>query len=235
MKRFWKRAVAGPIEEGGYPVLLDGRGVKTPERRQLLLPTEALAVETAAEWAAVDQEVEPDRLPLTQLANTILDRVMTDREALVEPILAYCTSDLLLFRAPYPENLTARQSQIWDPVLHWIAQRYDAPFTTTAALLPPEQAASSVAAVDQAVRALDPWRFGLVQAATPLFGSLFLGLAFVERRIGSKEAHMAACLEELFQAENWGDDGEAAERRAGLLAEAETLRRFRDALEPSDV
>ena len=41
-KRFYKLAEAGPVD-GGFGVLLDGRGVRTPAGARLAVPTLALA------------------------------------------------------------------------------------------------------------------------------------------------------------------------------------------------
>ena len=41
MKRFYRNAVSEPAA-GGYRILLDGRGVKTPAREPLLAPSERL-------------------------------------------------------------------------------------------------------------------------------------------------------------------------------------------------
>ena len=42
--RFYKDAVVGEAADGGHPVLLDGRAVRTPARRPLAAPTQALEI-----------------------------------------------------------------------------------------------------------------------------------------------------------------------------------------------
>jgi len=42
LKRFWTEACVSEAE-GGYAVLLDGRGVKTPAKASLVVPTGELA------------------------------------------------------------------------------------------------------------------------------------------------------------------------------------------------
>ena len=42
LKRFWTEASVSETE-GGYAVLLDGRGVKTPAKTSLVVPTVELA------------------------------------------------------------------------------------------------------------------------------------------------------------------------------------------------
>ncbi|HBR41183.1 MAG TPA: ATPase, partial [Sulfitobacter pontiacus] len=45
-KRFWKDAAVVEAE-GGYTVELDGRGIKTPAKRALVVPTRAMAQKIA--------------------------------------------------------------------------------------------------------------------------------------------------------------------------------------------
>ena len=51
LKRFWTEASVSETE-GGYAVLLDGRGVKTPAKTSLVVPTVELARAIADEWDA---------------------------------------------------------------------------------------------------------------------------------------------------------------------------------------
>src|SRR5437588_3762654 len=59
----------------GFGILLDGRPARTPRQRLLAAPACALADAIAAEWEAQTDHVDPARMPLTRLANTILDGV----------------------------------------------------------------------------------------------------------------------------------------------------------------
>src|SRR5262245_32826692 len=77
--RLWQRfyAQAGVAGGGGeFGVVRDGRPVKTPARRPLAAPSSALAQELAAEWDAQRDVIDPARMPLTRLANTIIDGVV---------------------------------------------------------------------------------------------------------------------------------------------------------------
>ncbi len=56
-KRFYERASAG--EGPAYPVLLDGRAIKTPAKNTLAAPVRSLAEAIAAEWDAQVDHVDP--------------------------------------------------------------------------------------------------------------------------------------------------------------------------------
>ena len=67
MKRFYKETGVD-ADEGGFRVLLDGRPLKTPAKRELLLPVEGLADAVAEEWDAQAENIQPDVMPITRLA-----------------------------------------------------------------------------------------------------------------------------------------------------------------------
>ncbi|NNK17445.1 MAG: ATPase, partial [Sulfitobacter sp.] len=67
-KRFWKEAAVEDAD-GGFAVKLDGRPVKTPAKRALILPTRPMAEVVAAEWDAQEGEIKPHLMPATKTAN----------------------------------------------------------------------------------------------------------------------------------------------------------------------
>src|SRR5712691_9972325 len=73
-RRFYKNVGLAHDSEG-FSVALDGRLVKTPARRPLAAPTRSLAEAIAAEWEAQAEVIDPAKMPLTRLANTIIDGV----------------------------------------------------------------------------------------------------------------------------------------------------------------
>jgi chaperone required for assembly of F1-ATPase len=57
-------------------------------------------------------------------------------------------------------------------------------------------------------------------------GSLVLGLALAEGQLDAGAAHALGCLDELFQAEAWGEDAAAVARRAAIAEEIDLAARF---------
>ena len=119
MRRFYTAASVGE----GRRILLDGKKVKTPGRRDLALPTDALAGAIADEWNAQDRKIDPRSMPLTGLANAAIDRIAPEPAAFARGLAAYGESDLLCYRAEGPAPLVARQAERWDPILAWAEQR----------------------------------------------------------------------------------------------------------------
>src|SRR5262249_38699279 len=100
-KRFYKD-VGGAAAPEGFAVPLGGRPVPTPARRSRAAPTRQLGEALAAEWDAQTDVVDPARMPLTRLANTIIDGVATVAGDVAAEVEKYLGSDLVCYRAEGP-------------------------------------------------------------------------------------------------------------------------------------
>jgi chaperone required for assembly of F1-ATPase len=212
-RRVWSAVTVEP-RGSGFSVLLDGRPVFTPARAILLLPRRAIAEAVATEWSAQGETVNPDTLPLTRLANTAQDRVAGSEAAVIGEIVGYGATDLLCYRAPHPASLAARQADAWDAPLAWARSRYGAALVCAVGLMHVTQPPESLSRLRQAVEACaaEQGPLGLVALAelVALSGSLVLGLAVAEGAAGAGDAWAASRIDETFQAEQWGEDAEAA-------------------------
>ena len=225
MKRFY-RDVTTAGGAGGWSVLLDGRPVRTPARRALEVPTEALAEAIAAEWAAQGDAVEPDTMRLTRLATTAVDLMPQRRVDAVAEAAGYGGTDLLCYRAVAPASLASRQSEAWQPWLDWAERQYDARLAWVRGVMPASQPAVALKALSHAVERLDPWRLVGVHAAATTLGSLVLALALERGVIDAERAVATALLDELFEIEQWGEDAEQARRHTRLQADVAAAERF---------
>ncbi|HEX2216650.1 MAG TPA: ATP12 family protein [Xanthobacteraceae bacterium] len=211
--RFYRTASAGEEEGGSFPVLLDGRPVRTPARRLLAAPTEPLAADVAAEWEAQQEVVDPARMPLTRLANTIIDGVCDAVPDVASEVTKYIGSDLLFYRADQPEGLVREQTLLWDPVLAWAHEALGARFILTEGVVFTAQPDRALAAVAAAVPR-EPWRLGAVHSITTLTGSALLALAVLRARLTAEAAWTAAHVDEDWNIAQWGRDELALARRA---------------------
>jgi chaperone required for assembly of F1-ATPase len=222
VRRFYKAAAVGE----GNRILLDGRPVKTPSRRDLALPGALLAEAIADEWNAQGESIDPRAMPLTGLANAAVDRVAPDAPAFARGLAAFGESDLLYYRAEGPAPLVARQTLLWDPILAWAQQRYDAVFELTHGIIHMPQPSDSVARLAGAVAARDPFALAGLSPLVTISGSLLIALALAEGETGVDQAWAAAALDEQWQAENWGEDREAAAALANRRADFAAAARF---------
>jgi chaperone required for assembly of F1-ATPase len=224
-RRFYKSASSTPVD-GGWGILLDAKALRSPAKRPFVLPTEALAKAIADEWQAQGEKIAPTSMPLMQFAATAIDRLADDSTALVEEIAAYGHSDLICYRSEEPPALAQRQEETWQPLIAWAAERYDVALNVTSGIVAVEQPAHALATFRRVLKACDLFALTALAGATGMAGSLVIALALMEGRLGPDEAVDAALLDELFQAERWGNDPEAERRRAAIRADLRAAKRF---------
>jgi chaperone required for assembly of F1-ATPase len=229
VKRVYEEASARPAE-GGWGIALDGRPLRTPGRRELIVPSESLAAAIAAEWDAQQSDIEPHRMPLTRLAATALDRTAVEGAKVGADVANYAGTDLVCYRAEHPPALAARQHATWQPLIDWAAGRYDAGLAVTPGILPTAQSPASLKIYAGVVAALDDFRLTALQAAAASCGSLVIALALLEGRLDADGAFAASQLDESFQIEAWGEDAEAAQRRRAIAEDIGATARFLELL-----
>ena len=167
-------------------------------------------------------------MPLTRLANTALDGVAQDPQAVAEDIVRFSGSDLVCYRAGEPQELVARQAEAWDPLIDWAHSALGARFMLAEGVMHVEQPREAVAAVSAHVgRFRGPLELAAIHTMTTLTGSAILALAVAMNAISPEEAWRAAHVDEDWNIELWGEDAEAAARRrkrwAEMKAAADTL------------
>lgn len=216
-KRFYQAAGVEEAEDG-FAVLLDGKPVKTPRRRTLTAPTAPLAQSIAGEWNAQKDAIDPARMPLTRLANAVIDAVADAPDAVAAEVAHYLGSDLVCYRAEAPEELVAAQAAAFDPVLAWAHEVLGARFVAVAGVMhapqPPPAIAAARAAIPQ-----DPWRLGAVSSATALTGSALLALMLAQGARDAAAVWTIAHVDEDWQMTQWGRDQIALARRDFRYAE----------------
>jgi chaperone required for assembly of F1-ATPase len=211
-KRFYQRAHVGGDESNGFAVLLDGKPIKTPARRTLAAPAQGLAEELAKEWDAQQTVIDPGRMPLTRLANAVIDAVSAQPRPVAEEVAKYLGSDLLVYRAATPAGLVTLQAKHWDPVLAWAQSSLGARFVLVEGVVYAAQPDTALSAARAAIP-VEPWKLGAVASITTLTGSALLALALNAGHIDADAAWAAAHVDEDWQMAHWGRDDAAIARR----------------------
>jgi chaperone required for assembly of F1-ATPase len=213
-RRFYTSVEVGALDPlTGHAILLDGRIARTPGKRELRLHSEALARAAAAEWAAQQAAIDPALMPLTRLVNTAIDGVALRMADVAADVAKYAMSDLLCYRADFPEGLAERQREAWDPVLAWIAETHGTTLTVGTGLMPITQPAEVGQGIAAAIAPLDPLRLTALHVMTTLMGSALLALAVLGGHLTPEAAWDAAHIDEDWQIAEWGEDAEARARR----------------------
>lgn len=216
-KRFYKAVSVGEAE-GGWTILLDGRGIRTPMKNALVAPTKALAEIMAAEWDAQGERIDPFTMPVTRLAHGAIDSAGANRDSLIAEVLKYAGTDLLRHRAEEAE-LATRQRECWDPYLEWAETELGARLPAVSGIMPAETTPEALEALQSRAGGYDSWKLTALGQATALTTSAVLGLALVEGRATATVIFKASRVDEDYQIEHWGEDAEASKRAERLEGE----------------
>ncbi|QMU56850.1 MAG: ATPase [Boseongicola sp.] len=217
-KRFWKSANSSQVP-GGWAVLLDGRAVKTPAKRQLIVPTRELADPIALEWDSQIDVVDPAMMPWTRSANAAIDKVAEQRSEVEGHLIEYAETDLLIYRADNPDGLVARQADRWDPVLDWVASRYDVRLLPATGVMPVAQDGDALRRLAGVMSPMTHFELTGFYDLVTLSGSFSIALAVSEGVRTADEGWALSRLDEEWQIEQCGRD-ELAEDEAELKRSA---------------
>jgi chaperone required for assembly of F1-ATPase len=233
LRRRFYQAVDVREAAGGFAIELDGRPVRTPARGSLAAPARALADVLAAEWEAQREVINPAAMPLTRLANSIIDGVISRPGPVADEVAKYLASDMVFYRAADPGGLVARQAQHWDPVMDWARDTLGARFILGEGIAHVSQSEEALAAARRAVPQIDgdastPWRLGALHSVTTLTGSALLALALLHGALTADAVWAAAHVDEDWNMDQWGRDDmvlrQRAFREAEMRAAATVLR-----------
>lgn len=230
MKRFYK-VVTIEKKPGGFEIYLDGKPVKTPNKKTLLIPHEKLAQAIMCEWAEQGDDIVPDLMPLTQIMTTCIDRVREHRVEMKKTAMAYLDTDLLCYRAEPPAAVSTAQAEVWDPYLKWFEKEFGVALLVTCdlnALTQPDEARRAASAY---VDSLDDVMFTVFQLIVSLSGSLILGLAFVKGHADPEAVFNAAHVEEQYKAAIYDEEKHGAapqeeQKRAVMLRDLAAAQAF---------
>src|SRR6476661_7192695 len=216
-QRFY--AHAGLVEApDGFVITLDDKPVRTPSGRILAAPNREIADGIVAEWEGQQETIDPLTMPLTRLANSVIDSVVDRVEAVADDVAKYLGSDLLFYRAGHPEALVAREAAHWDPIVFWAAETLGAHFMLAEGIVHVRQPETAIASA-RAAFPDDPWSIAALHVVTTLTGSALLALALMHGVRDPDQIWTAAHVDEDWNIEKWGVDEEVAARRAARLVD----------------
>lgn len=192
----------------------------------MILPTRTMAEAVAAEWADIAADIDPRRMPVTRAANAAIDKVAVQFDEVAGMIAAYGASDLLCYRAAAPEALSRAQAAAWDPLLDWAERAHGARLVATKGVAPVVQPGEAVGRLSSAVFACTPFELTALHDLVTLTGSLVLALAATGEEFDPLDLWRLSRFDEDWQADQWGEDEEAAEAAGRRRADFLLARRF---------
>lgn len=208
----------------GTLVMLDDKELRSPLQRPLNLPTHALASALAQEWDAQEKQVDPRRMPQTQLVMTAVDRVADNRVAVQLELMRYLETELICHYGDHPKLVAYQQAQ-WQDLHHWLRENFGVTLPVTHGIQPIRSTSEPIWLADY-LASLDLFQLTALQLAVSVLGSLVIGLALVEKQLSATAALRAAEAETFFQAQQWGLDPDTAKRHDSQLAELRVIEKF---------
>ncbi len=224
-KRFYEKVEISKSDNGFF-ILLDGRILKTPDKKNLLLASKAHAEIIAQEWQRQGQDILPQTMPCTRLINVAISQTPIRRDDLVAGFVKYIGTDLLCYRANTPQDLLARQEKHWQKYLDWAKNKHGMYFNVTGGIKAIAQPKETIVKAKKYAAVLDDIAITLLLHFTASYGSAVLAMAVMDRYVDAKTAFDISMLDETYQNELWGEDKDAAVRADFVREELGQLERL---------
>lgn len=231
MKRFYREVSTERLEHG-FAVRLDDRPIRTAAGAPQIVPSCTMARALAAEWHMQGEELDLTLFRFRDLADYAIDIVGQERGAALDRLLAFAETDTLCYRADPEEALYRRQLEVWEPLLTAFEAAENVQLARVSGVIHRAQPEETLAALRVRLSALDDFTLAGLLTCASLAASLCIALAALQPEADIDALWNAANLEELWQAELWGQDSEAEHRFALRHAEfrrgAEFIRLIAD-------
>jgi len=147
------------------------------------------------------------------------------RDDIISKLVQFSKNDSLLFWDT-DASVAQKQEQLWAPVLKWANLTLNADYAATDKLEVAEPAGNSLDGLRSFMEGMSDEELAAFYLASMNMKSELLAAALVKGHINADEAYNAAYLEELSQAERWGHDKIADERRASMKNELSDIEDF---------
>ncbi len=162
---------------------------------------------------------------MTTDLNEALRDVKQHREEIINRLVQYAETDLLLFWGTDKE-LKCRQEKVWAPIIYWANEAIKSEFRHTESFDIPEECRTSACQLKVFMESLSDKELTAFYSAALNMKSVLLAMAMIKRKINAEEAFHAAFLDELWQNEKWGADEEAVRRRELIKQELSSIEAF---------
>ncbi|XP_056286041.1 ATP synthase mitochondrial F1 complex assembly factor 2 [Pseudoliparis swirei] len=204
-KRFYQD-VSLSQGEGGYEISLDQRKLKTPGGKLFIVPNEALAIAVATEWDAQKDTLKFYTMHLSTLCNTALDNpTQRNKEQMISAALKFLETDTVCYRVDEPHGLVELQKKEWDPVLHWMENRYNVTIGSSSSILGPEIPEATKETFRQHLNSYSFWSLTGLEYVITQLKSVVLSMGMIDRHLTVEQAVLLSRLEEEYQIQHWGN------------------------------
>ncbi|CAJ1080701.1 ATP synthase mitochondrial F1 complex assembly factor 2 [Xyrichtys novacula] len=191
---------------GVFEINLDRRKLKTPGGKLFTAPNEALAIAVATEWDAQRDTLKFYTMHLTTLCNTALDNpTERNKDQMINASLKFLETDTVCYRVEEPPALVELQKNEWDPVLHWIENRYNVNIGSSSSILGPDIPEATKDTFRQHLNSYNFWSLTGLEYVITQLKSVVLTMGIIDRHLSVEQAVLLSRLEEEYQIRRWGN------------------------------
>ena len=230
MKKFWEKVSIKKISSDSFCVMLDKRILKTPLKRDLVLPNLNLAQEIVKEWDQGSKKINTESMIFYSLISTSLDKIIDNRNLYINDVLDYIDTDLICYRAENPKELVELQKQKWDPIILLIEKYIGTKVSVFQGILPKKQHTNVHSKLNNLINQFNIFEISALHRITNITGSILLSFCIIKKDVPKNEAFELSFLDELWQSENWGFDEESSQKRKEISKELNKSIFFLDCL-----
>ncbi|MDC1356613.1 hypothetical protein N8310_03395 [Pseudomonadota bacterium] len=223
MKKFWKTVEVSELTTNSYQILLDKKILKTPMQNDLIFTNYRISYETSLEWDINSDELDTDEMIFFGIFSTAIDRIVNDRVLYINEIMKFVDTDLICYKADKPDELVELQNKHWDPILLIIKNYIGEEIEVFTGIMPGTQNIQVHNKIKKLIHNFSNIELSILHRLTNIIGSIFISLCVIKGDILKKYICQLCFLDELWQAENWGVEEEAAKKRDKVSKELKKI------------
>ena len=155
--------------------------------------------------------------------STTIDRIVNDRDLYINEIMKFVDTDLICYKADKPDELVEFQNKHWDPILLIIKDYIGEEIQVFTGIMPGRQNKQVHNKIKKLIHKFSNIELSILHRLTNIIGSIFISLCVIKGDILKKYICQLCFLDELWQAENWGVEEEAAKKRDKVSKELKKI------------
>ena len=230
MKKDWKTVLVRKKSINSYEILLDNNILRTPLKNELIISNAKIAEEICKEWNQDIKFLNTDDMVFYGIISTSIDKIFDNRKQYIDDVLGFVDTDLICYRADKPVDLVQWQSKNWDPIILKVEKYINNKINISEGIMPLRQDKEIHLKITTFLTKFSDLEIAVLHRITNITGSIFLTLCILKNDKIKKNAFELSCLDELWQAENWGYEEEASKNRENINNELNRIIYFLDCL-----
>lgn len=208
LRRDWNLTLGRTDDDKDYTIKLNSSTLKTPMKNLLRLHDETLALAIANEWRSKAglKKIDLKTMHLTTMAYEAIDNPFNEsKEVVIDSIIEYLKFDTVRFRDVENEELLAKQSRHWDPIVGWFEHNCNChlPIEYGDIMSTGTLPNSTQEMMKRNLGSLERWPLIGVRHMTTNLRSYVLARCLTERFLKVEQAVDLARLETKHQIEKW--------------------------------